>query len=71
MIEAACKLAEAPHNWSLPDAIATATINPAKSVGLTDRGMLKAGKRADFVRVKIVHGRPVVRGVWVGGKRVN
>ena len=71
MNEAAFKLAESPHNWSLPDAIATATINPAKSVGRTDRGMLKAGKRADFVRVKIVHGRPVVRGVWVGGKRVN
>ncbi len=71
MIEAAFKLTEEPFGWSLPDAMATVSTNPAKAVGLNDRGTLEAGKRADFVRVRLINGRPVVQGVWVGGQRVN
>lgn len=71
MIEAAFKLTEAPFGWSLPDAIATVSRNPAQSVGLDDRGSLKAGQRADFVRVRLIEGRPIVAGVWVQGQRVN
>lgn len=71
MIEAAFALTNAPHGWSLPDAVATVTSAPARSVGLDDRGELAAGKRADFIRVKMVDGRPVVRGVWVSGQRVH
>lgn len=71
MIEAAFKLTGEPFGWSLPDAIATVSKNVAESVGLTDRGSLKQGHRADFVRVRLLDGRPIVRGVWVGGTRVN
>ena len=51
--------------------IATVTANPAESVGLSDRGRIEEGKRADFVRVNIKDGRPLVRGVWVAGERVG
>ena len=71
MIEAAFKLTQAPFNWSLPKAVATVTANPADSVGLSDRGRVENGKRADFVRVKVKDGRPLVRGVWVAGERVG
>ena len=71
MIEAAFRLTQAPFNWSLPKAIATVTANPAESVGLADRGQIEEGRRADFVRVKIQDGRPLVRGVWVAGERVG
>jgi len=71
MIEAAFRLTQAPFNWSLPKAVATVTANPADSVGLSDRGRIEAGKRADFVRVKVKDGRPLVRGVWVAGERVG
>ena len=71
MIEAAFRLTQEPFNWSLPEAIATVTANPAESVGLSDRGRIEEGKRADFVRVNIKDGRPLVRGVWVAGERVG
>jgi alpha-D-ribose 1-methylphosphonate 5-triphosphate diphosphatase len=38
--------------WALPKAIRTVSANPANLVGLTDRGEVAAGKRADFVRVR-------------------
>jgi alpha-D-ribose 1-methylphosphonate 5-triphosphate diphosphatase len=38
--------------WGLPAALATTTRNPARMVGLTDRGEIAPGKRADFVRVR-------------------
>ncbi len=43
------------RNWmkhtgaSLVDAFKVATYNPAKAVGLTDRGEIAVGKRADLV----------------------
>jgi len=55
---------------SLPKALETVTLNPAKAVGLHDRGTLEAGKRADAVQVRLVDGIPVVRAVWRAGQRV-
>lgn len=60
---------------SVPQAIATVTSAPARSVGLHDRGELAPGKRADLVRVRRVEmpdgtSHPVVRAVWRGGVRV-
>jgi len=55
---------------SLKKALETVTINPAKAVGLDDRGELAPGKRADAVRVKLVGDVPVVRAVWRSGQRV-
>jgi alpha-D-ribose 1-methylphosphonate 5-triphosphate diphosphatase len=50
--------------------IATVTANPAKSVGLTDRGALQIGLRADIVRIGRVAGIAQQRGLWVAGQRV-
>jgi len=43
--------------------IATVTANPARSVGLTDRGVLALGKRADVVRVSCIDGVAVTNQV--------
>jgi alpha-D-ribose 1-methylphosphonate 5-triphosphate diphosphatase len=55
---------------ALPDAVATVTRNPARMVGMDDRGAIAPGKRADLVQVRVVEGLPVVRGVWRAGVRV-
>jgi alpha-D-ribose 1-methylphosphonate 5-triphosphate diphosphatase len=54
----------------LPAAIRMVTQRPAHAVGLTDRGALACGLRADLVRVRTVAGHPVVREVWNAGRRV-
>jgi len=56
---------------TLPRALATVTVNPAKAAGLADRGEIAIGKRADLVRVRMVGDLPVVRGVWRQGLRVS
>ena len=70
LLHAAFMLADRVEAVTLPDAIATVTANPAQSVGLTDRGEIAVGKRADFIRVRDVGGTPVVRSVWREGARV-
>lgn len=57
-------------DWSLPSAVATVTANPARMAGLSDRGEIAQGKRADFIRVRAHDGIPVVMGCWRGGERV-
>jgi alpha-D-ribose 1-methylphosphonate 5-triphosphate diphosphatase len=56
---------------ALPDATALVSVNPAAMVGLEDRGAIEAGKRADFSRVRLVDGVPVVMGVWREGRRIS
>ena len=56
--------------FELPDAIAIVTRNPARSVGLDDRGELAPGLRADLVQVHLAKDQPVVRAVWRAGVRV-
>lgn len=55
---------------SLPQAIATITRNPAMAAGLTDRGEIAPGKRADLVRVRLTDGLPIVREVYRYGARI-
>jgi alpha-D-ribose 1-methylphosphonate 5-triphosphate diphosphatase len=55
--------------WTLPKAVNTVTRNPAHAIGLTDRGELAAGLRADIIRVKMSAGMPIVRGAWLKGER--
>lgn len=55
--------------WSMPQAVATLSRNPARAVGLEDRGEIAPRQRADFIRVKEVAGMPVVRGAWCRGER--
>jgi alpha-D-ribose 1-methylphosphonate 5-triphosphate diphosphatase len=60
---------------SLAQAVATVSRNPACSVGLSDRGEIAQGLRADLIQVRLVEvedGRhhAVVRAVWRQGRRV-
>jgi len=60
---------------SLPQAVALVTRNPAKSIGLHDRGSLEVGLRSDLVQVRMINlpdgrNQPIVRAVWRGGVRV-
>src|ERR1700748_1465311 len=54
----------------LAAAVRTVTKAPAEAVGLTDRGEIVAGKRADVIRVHVAGDVPVVRAVWREGMRV-
>jgi len=52
-------------------AIAMVTRNPARCVGLTDRGSIAVGQRADLVQIGLMSdGLPVVRAVWRLGQRI-
>ena len=51
----------------LAEAIALVTRNPARAAGLTDRGEIAAGRRADLIAVKSLGGLPQAERVWVGG----
>lgn len=55
---------------SLPQAVRTATINPATAAGMTDRGEIAPGKRADMVRVRLADNMPLVHEVWGAGLRI-
>ncbi|KJS44191.1 alpha-D-ribose 1-methylphosphonate 5-triphosphate diphosphatase [Roseovarius sp. BRH_c41] len=50
--------------------LATVTANPARAVGLADRGTLRTGARADLIRFRLRSGAPALRGVWSQGRRV-
>ena len=54
----------------MPEAIAPVTRTPANLVGMTDRGRLGPGLRADLVRVREVGTAPTVVAVWREGQRI-
>lgn len=56
--------------FTIPRAVATVSRNPARALGLHDRGEIAAGKRADLVQVRVVGEQPVVRAVWREGRRI-
>ncbi|MCU0870648.1 MAG: alpha-D-ribose 1-methylphosphonate 5-triphosphate diphosphatase [Burkholderiales bacterium] len=56
--------------WPLARAVAAASDIPARAVGFDDRGAIRVGTRADYLRVTEVEGLPVVRGTWRQGVRV-
>lgn len=51
--------------------VRTVTTAPGRAAGLTDRGHLDLGARADVIRVARIAGAATVRGVWVQGNRVG
>ena len=55
---------------TLPQAVRLASLNPARAVGLADRGEIAPERRADMVRVRVVEGAPIVRAVWREGERI-
>ena len=70
LLEGVFKLPQSGVGISLPQAVRLASLNPARAVGLGDRGEIAPTKRADLARVRMVEGAPVVRGVWREGERV-
>jgi alpha-D-ribose 1-methylphosphonate 5-triphosphate diphosphatase len=58
------------HGIALPAAIATVSAEPARLVGLADRGAIAPGLRADLVQVHLADGHPLVRQVWREGRRI-
>lgn len=56
--------------WDLPKAAALVTANNARMANLSDRGRLLKGLRGDLIRVAVLDNTPIVREVYVGGKRV-
>lgn len=56
--------------WTLPKAVRTVTRNPARAIGMEDRGDVAVGQRADLLRVRMNRvGMPVVLETWLAGKR--
>ncbi len=55
----------------LPDAVATVSRNPARAVGMDDRGEIAPGMAGDLVWVRQSGDLAVVRGVWRRGRRIG
>jgi alpha-D-ribose 1-methylphosphonate 5-triphosphate diphosphatase len=70
LVQAAFLLAERGET-DLPHAVRLVSANPADAAGLSDRGRIEIGRRADLVRVGCAAGRPPrVLAVWREGMRV-
>ena len=70
LLYGATLLARTCDSISLPQAIAKVTRNPARQVGLDDRGEIATGKRADLVRFRMDEDLPAIVEVWRGGDRI-
>jgi alpha-D-ribose 1-methylphosphonate 5-triphosphate diphosphatase len=70
LLMAALVLPKSVPTIGLAEAIRTVTKTPAEAVGLTDRGEIAVGKRADLIRVRVAGDVPAVRSVWRDGRRV-
>jgi alpha-D-ribose 1-methylphosphonate 5-triphosphate diphosphatase len=58
------------EQWTLPKAVRTVTRNPARAIGLQDRGEVAPGQRADLLRVRMNRaGMPTVLETLVDGAR--
>ncbi|MBT9382345.1 alpha-D-ribose 1-methylphosphonate 5-triphosphate diphosphatase [Pseudooceanicola sp. CBS1P-1] len=69
LLQAAVQLGQ--HWGDMARGIATVSAAPADAAGLSDRGRIGAGLRADLVRFSLRGGVPVTRGIWVEGERVG
>lgn len=69
LLQGAMQLAD---TWGdMAAAMATVTSNPAKNSGLTDRGAIAEGKRADLILFEAMDGVPLLKSVWCQGTRVS
>ncbi len=60
----------AARGMPIPAAIRLVTAEPADALGFFDRGRIAPGLRADLVRLSLVGGVPVIRAIWVAGRRI-
>ncbi len=70
LLHAAFVLPQRVDSITLPEAIRLVSTNPARAVGLDDRGEIAGGLSADLVQVRFEDDVPVVRAVWRRGRRV-
>ncbi len=70
LLMAALQLPTRVPSINLAAAIRTVTKAPAQAIGLSDRGEIAIGKRADLIRVHVARQTPAVRCVWREGQRV-
>jgi alpha-D-ribose 1-methylphosphonate 5-triphosphate diphosphatase len=70
LLMAALALPRLVPTIDLPTAVRMVTRTPATAVGLTDRGELAPGQRADLIRVHVAGEKAAVRNVWQRGDRV-
>lgn len=70
LLPAAFALTRPEIGLAVADAIRLVSLNPARAVGLDDRGAIAAGLRADLVRAREAGGSPHVREVWREGRRI-
>ena len=71
LLDAAFRLAADERNTlSLSQSVALVTCNPARALGLEDRGVITEGCRADLVLAHTQHGHPHIRHVWSKGRQV-
>jgi len=68
LLMAAMRIAR--ETGDLSGAIALVSRNPAQATGLTDRGEIAIGKRADLVCLREVDGLAIPTGVWSAGRKV-
>ena len=71
LLMAAFELPRRVPTMDLAAAMRTVTLAPAEATGLSDRGAIEIGRRADLVRVWTESAAPIVRTVWRGGQRVS
>lgn len=69
LLRAIWYLAAQSDGLSLAEAVLFGSLRPAETFGLSDRGEIAVGKRADLIRVADRSG-PVVRAVWTAGRPV-
>jgi alpha-D-ribose 1-methylphosphonate 5-triphosphate diphosphatase len=70
MVQAPFVVARDRLGFDLPAAVRMVSRNPARAVGLQDRGEIGKGLRADLVRIREVESMPLVRTVWRAGQRI-
>jgi alpha-D-ribose 1-methylphosphonate 5-triphosphate diphosphatase len=57
------------YGLMLPKAMAMVTSNMADMLGLSDRGRLQQGLRADILRIGMIGSTPITRMLWCAGHR--
>jgi alpha-D-ribose 1-methylphosphonate 5-triphosphate diphosphatase len=70
LLQAAFSLAAQANQCDLAEAVRMVTLAPARAAGLSDRGEIAVGLRADLVQARTQDGLPVVQQVWRQAKRV-
>ncbi|MGF1649207.1 MAG: alpha-D-ribose 1-methylphosphonate 5-triphosphate diphosphatase [Hyphomicrobiaceae bacterium] len=71
LIQAVFTLPRIVPGFTLEKSVALVTANPARAIGLCDRGRIERGLKADLVRIAMLADVPVVRSVFREGRRVS